>query len=110
MMPVKADLVIFVTLLLVCLDSARVWLSCQAIIGISILAGLFWVLQIQPHLWLRIWGIKCIMVLYVRPHVASVLLSNVVILIVLQGDEQRRVSDCQAHTAVFLPRHAQTGE
>ena len=29
---------------LVCLDSAGVWLSCQAIIWISVLAGLFWVL------------------------------------------------------------------
>ena len=37
MMPVKADL----ALSLVCLDSERVWLSCQAIIGISVLAGLF---------------------------------------------------------------------
>ena len=37
MMPVKADL----ALPLVCLDSAGVWLSCQAIIWISVLAGLF---------------------------------------------------------------------
>ena len=29
---------------LVCLDSARVWLSCQAIKWISVLAGLCWVL------------------------------------------------------------------
>ena len=35
MMPVK------LALSLVCLDSAIVWLSCQAIIGISVLAGLF---------------------------------------------------------------------
>ena len=34
---------LFVALSFVCLDSARVWLSCQAIIGISVLAGLFWV-------------------------------------------------------------------
>ena len=32
---------LFVALPLVCLDSARVWLSCQAIIWISVLAGLF---------------------------------------------------------------------
>ena len=31
----------FVALSLVCLDSARVWLSCQAIIRISVLAELF---------------------------------------------------------------------
>ena len=31
----------FVALSLVCVDSVRVWLSCQAIIGISVLAGLF---------------------------------------------------------------------
>ena len=37
MMLVKADLV--VALPLVCLDSAGVWLSCQAIIWISVLAG-----------------------------------------------------------------------
>ena len=36
MMPVKADL----ALPLACLDSIGVWLSCQAIIWISILAGL----------------------------------------------------------------------
>ena len=34
---------LFVALSLVCLDSARVWLSCQAIIGISVRAGLYWV-------------------------------------------------------------------
>ena len=34
---------LFVALPLVCLDSAGVWLSCQAIIWISALAGLFWV-------------------------------------------------------------------
>ena len=38
MMPVKADPV---ALPLVCLDSAGVWLSCQAISWISVLAGLF---------------------------------------------------------------------
>ena len=46
MMPVKVDLAICSSLIqVVCLDSARVlvWLSCQAIIGISVLAGLFWV-------------------------------------------------------------------
>ena len=32
---------IFVALPLVCLDSAGVWLSCQAIIWILVLAGLF---------------------------------------------------------------------
>ena len=46
MMPVKADLAI-VALPLVCLDSAGVWLSCQAIIWISVLAGLFWVFANQ---------------------------------------------------------------
>ena len=40
MMLVKADL-LFVALPLVCLDSAGVWLSSQAIIWISVLAGLF---------------------------------------------------------------------
>ena len=40
MMPVKVYLAIFVAPSLVCLDSARVWLSCQAIIGISVLVGL----------------------------------------------------------------------
>ena len=40
MMPVKADW-IFVALPLVYLDSTGVWLSCQAIIWISVLAGLF---------------------------------------------------------------------
>ena len=35
MMPVKADLVF------VALSFTRVWLSCQAIIGISVFAGLF---------------------------------------------------------------------
>ena len=38
MMPVTC---VFVALSLVYLDSARVWLSCQVIIGISVLAGLF---------------------------------------------------------------------
>ena len=38
MMPVNR---LFVALPLVCLDSAGVWLSCQAIIWISVLAGLF---------------------------------------------------------------------
>ena len=32
---------LFVALPLVCLDSAGVWLLCQAIIWISVLAGLF---------------------------------------------------------------------
>ena len=40
MMPVKANLG-YLAFLFVCLDSAIVWLSCQAIIGISVLAGLF---------------------------------------------------------------------
>ena len=39
MLPVKADL----GMLLVCLGSARVWLSCQAIKWISVLALLCWV-------------------------------------------------------------------
>jgi len=38
---------LFVALPLVCLDSAGVWLSCQAIIWISVLAGLLPVLAIQ---------------------------------------------------------------
>ena len=42
MMPVKADLAICS-----CLDSAGVWLSCQAIILISVLAGLFQVFANQ---------------------------------------------------------------
>ena len=37
MMPVNSK----PALSLVCLDSEIVWLSCQAIIGISVLAGLF---------------------------------------------------------------------
>ena len=36
--PVKADLAIFSPGM--CLDSARVWLSCQAIKWISVLAGI----------------------------------------------------------------------
>ena len=40
MMPVKADLVICSSVI-VYLDRTRVWLSCQAIIWISVLAGLF---------------------------------------------------------------------
>ena len=40
MMPVKADLVI-VALSMVCLDSARVCLSCQTIIWISVLTGFY---------------------------------------------------------------------
>ena len=44
MLLVKADLAISLALSSVCLDSARVWLSCQAIKWISVLAGLCWVL------------------------------------------------------------------
>ena len=40
MMPVKADLAL-VALSLVCQNNSGVWLSCQAIIWISVLAGLF---------------------------------------------------------------------
>ena len=38
---------LYVALPLVCLDSAGVWLSCQAIIWISVLAGLFQVFANQ---------------------------------------------------------------
>ena len=41
MIPVKADLAICRSLIGVSGYSARVWLSCQAIIRISVLAGLF---------------------------------------------------------------------
>ena len=42
MMPVKADLAICSSAIaLVCLDSVGVWLSCQAIIWISVLVKLF---------------------------------------------------------------------
>ena len=40
MLSVKADLAISLALSLVCLDSARVLLSCQAIKWISVLVGL----------------------------------------------------------------------
>ena len=56
MLPVKADW-LSLALSLVCLDSARVWLSCQAIKWISVLAGLYQVLanpvtyvQLKKHL------------------------------------------------------------
>ena len=39
MLPVKADLAFFSPVIGVCLDSARVWLSCQVIKWISVLAG-----------------------------------------------------------------------
>ena len=53
MMRVKTGLaILYVVLSLVCQDSARVWLSCQAIIGISVLVGLFRVLQIQSQIYL----------------------------------------------------------
>ena len=39
MMLVKVDLAICIALPLVCLDSAGVWLSCQAIIWISVFVG-----------------------------------------------------------------------
>ena len=39
MIPVKADLAICSSAIGVCLDSVGVWLSCQAIIWISVLAG-----------------------------------------------------------------------
>ena len=42
---------LFVALPLVCLDSAGVWLSCQAIIWISVLAGLFRVFANQVTCW-----------------------------------------------------------
>ena len=38
MLPVKADL-LSLALSLMCLDSARVWLSCQAIKWISVMPG-----------------------------------------------------------------------
>ena len=46
MMPVKVDLVICSSVM-VCLDSAIVWLSCKAITWISVLAGLFHVFANQ---------------------------------------------------------------
>ena len=36
--------------------------------------------------------------------------SCVLIIIVLQGDKQCRVSECQTHTAVFLPGYTQESE
>ena len=63
-MPVKADL----ALLLVCLDSAGVRLSYQAIIWISVLTGLFWVLANQitnGHRFLKMGSNICIMVVKV---------------------------------------------
>ena len=49
MMPVKADLAI-IALPLVCLDSAGVWLSCQAIIWFQFLRDCSGFLQIRSQL------------------------------------------------------------
>jgi len=42
----------------VCLDSAGVWLSCQAIIWISVLAGLFRVFANQVTYLINMYGLE----------------------------------------------------